>query len=104
MKKPARIVRDGAHTMARTTRCTMLVPTPIKRFIADESGATAIEYGLIAAGISIAIITVVNNIGTSSDPMAVEPASGSEAPSFCRLLAANLVPSVEGEADSGISS
>jgi pilus assembly protein Flp/PilA len=39
--------------------------TLVKRFIADESGATAIEYGLIAAGISIAIITVVNNIGTS---------------------------------------
>jgi len=28
MKKPARIVRDGAHAVARTTRCTMLVPTP----------------------------------------------------------------------------
>ena len=31
---------------------------------ADESGATAIEYGLIAAGISIAIIAVVNGLGT----------------------------------------
>ncbi len=31
----------------------------IKRFIRDEKGATAIEYGLIAAGISVAIITVV---------------------------------------------
>jgi pilus assembly protein Flp/PilA len=30
----------------------------------DESGATAIEYGLIAAGISVAIITVVNSLGT----------------------------------------
>jgi pilus assembly protein Flp/PilA len=39
--------------------------TLVKRFITDERGATAIEYGLIAAGISIAIITVVNNIGTS---------------------------------------
>jgi pilus assembly protein Flp/PilA len=36
----------------------------IKNFIADESGATAIEYGLIAAGISLAIIAVVNGIGT----------------------------------------
>jgi len=36
----------------------------IKAFLKDESGATAIEYGLIAAGISIAIITVVNNLGT----------------------------------------
>ena len=35
------------------------------RFLADESGATAIEYGLIAAGISLAIIAVVNGIGSS---------------------------------------
>jgi pilus assembly protein Flp/PilA len=34
-----------------------------KRFARDESGATAIEYGLIAAGISVAIITVVNTLG-----------------------------------------
>ena len=35
------------------------------KFLADESGATAIEYGLIAAGISLAIIAVVNGIGSS---------------------------------------
>jgi pilus assembly protein Flp/PilA len=35
-----------------------------KSFLRDESGATAIEYGLIAAGISVAIITVVNGLGT----------------------------------------
>ena len=35
-----------------------------KKFIRDESGATAIEYGLIAAGIAVAIITVVNGLGT----------------------------------------
>jgi pilus assembly protein Flp/PilA len=35
-----------------------------KRFVRDESGATAIEYGLIAAGISVAIITVVNTLGS----------------------------------------
>ncbi len=34
------------------------------RFANDDSGATAIEYGLIAAGISIAIIAVVNVLGT----------------------------------------
>jgi len=34
------------------------------RFMKDDSGATAIEYGLIAAGISVAIIAVVNTIGT----------------------------------------
>ena len=34
-------------------------------FLKDESGATAIEYGLIAAGISLAIIAVVNGLGTN---------------------------------------
>ncbi|MFA6265671.1 MAG: Flp family type IVb pilin [Pseudolabrys sp.] len=34
------------------------------RFMKDNSGATAIEYGLIAAGISVAIIAVVNGLGT----------------------------------------
>jgi pilus assembly protein Flp/PilA len=34
-------------------------------FLADESGATAIEYGLIAAGISVAIITVVKGLGSN---------------------------------------
>jgi pilus assembly protein Flp/PilA len=36
----------------------------LKNFIADESAATAIEYGLIAAGISLAIIAIVNGLGT----------------------------------------
>ena len=36
----------------------------VKRFMKDESGATAIEYGLIAAGISVAIIAVVQGIGS----------------------------------------
>jgi pilus assembly protein Flp/PilA len=35
------------------------------RFWADESAATAIEYGLIAAGISLAIIAVVNGLGST---------------------------------------
>lgn len=35
------------------------------RFLKDESGATAIEYGLIAAGISLAIITIVSGLGTN---------------------------------------
>lgn len=37
----------------------------IKAFAKNESGATAIEYGLIAVGIAIAIITVVKGIGTN---------------------------------------
>ena len=36
----------------------------IVAFLKNESGATAIEYGLIAAGISVAIIAVVNTLGT----------------------------------------
>ncbi len=35
------------------------------RFRRDESGATAIEYGLIAAGIAAAIILAVNTLGTN---------------------------------------
>lgn len=54
-----------------------------KRFMNDESGATAIEYGLIAAGISIAIVGGVTLIGgslsttftTISDAVAVTPAA-----------------------------
>ena len=37
----------------------------LMEFVKDESGATAIEYGLIAAGISVAIITVVKGVGSS---------------------------------------
>ena len=38
--------------------------TMLQRFLKDESGATAIEYGLIAAGISVAIIAVVQGLGS----------------------------------------
>ena len=37
----------------------------VARFWADQSGATAIEYGLIAAGISLAIIAAVNGLGST---------------------------------------
>jgi pilus assembly protein Flp/PilA len=37
----------------------------ILKFFSDKSGATAIEYGLIAAGIALAIIAVVNGLGTT---------------------------------------
>lgn len=37
----------------------------VARFVKDESGATAIEYGLIAAGIAVVIITAVKTIGTN---------------------------------------
>jgi pilus assembly protein Flp/PilA len=38
--------------------------TLVRKFWADQTGATAIEYGLIAAGIALAIIAVVNGLGT----------------------------------------
>ena len=37
----------------------------LSNFLKDESGATAIEYGLIACGIAIAIIAAVNGVGTA---------------------------------------
>jgi pilus assembly protein Flp/PilA len=39
----------------------------VMKFLRDENGATAIEYGLIAAGISVAIIAVVKGLGTKLD-------------------------------------
>ncbi len=39
------------------------------KFLSDQSGATAIEYGLIAAGISLAIIAVVNGLGSNLNTM-----------------------------------
>jgi len=39
----------------------------VSRFLSDESGATAIEYGLIAAGIAVAIIAAVQAVGTALD-------------------------------------
>jgi pilus assembly protein Flp/PilA len=36
----------------------------VKRFARDESGATAVEYGLVAAGISVAIIAVMQGLGS----------------------------------------
>jgi pilus assembly protein Flp/PilA len=39
------------------------------KFLSDESGATAIEYGLIAAGIALAIIAIVNGLGSNLNTM-----------------------------------
>ena len=49
---------------SRKTKGLVMRQTLI-RFLNNEDGATAIEYGLIAAGISIAIVTVVGTVGTS---------------------------------------
>ena len=37
----------------------------LQKFVKDESGATAIEYGLIAAGIAVVIIVAVQNLGSN---------------------------------------
>jgi pilus assembly protein Flp/PilA len=41
----------------------LLMITLVRKFWTDETGATAIEFGLIAAGISLAIIAMVNGLG-----------------------------------------
>ena len=41
----------------------------VSRFLKNESGATAIEYGLIAAGISVAIVTAVQSVGSTLNTM-----------------------------------
>ena len=44
------------------------------RFLQDQTGATAIEYGLIASGIALAIIAVVNGLGTNvEEPSLISP-------------------------------
>jgi pilus assembly protein Flp/PilA len=50
----------------------------ISRFVRDESGATAIEYGLIAALIAVVIITVLGYIGTDLNAKFVQVQSGLE--------------------------
>jgi pilus assembly protein Flp/PilA len=55
---PPAVLFGGARAMLQKLGCLA------KAFAKSESGATAIEYGLIAAGISVAIIAVVNGVGT----------------------------------------
>jgi pilus assembly protein Flp/PilA len=59
---------DRINTGVETLN-TFLTEADLKRgflaLLSDESGATAIEYGLIAAGIALAIIAVVNGLGTT---------------------------------------
>jgi pilus assembly protein Flp/PilA len=48
-----------------TNGAGLVVKDQIRKFLQDESAATAIEYGLIAAGVAVAIISVVNRLGTN---------------------------------------
>jgi pilus assembly protein Flp/PilA len=52
----------------------------IARFVKDESGATAIEYGLIAAGIALAIIAAVQTVGTKLNTTFTAIGNGVTAP------------------------
>jgi pilus assembly protein Flp/PilA len=58
-------LRISAERGHPTRDGVLLMKNLITRFVKDETGATAIEYGLIAAGIALAIITVVNGLGTT---------------------------------------
>jgi pilus assembly protein Flp/PilA len=55
-----------ARLSSRSERVTgeQAMNSLVQRFLKDESGATAVEYGLIAAGISLAIITVAHSLAT----------------------------------------
>jgi pilus assembly protein Flp/PilA len=55
---------SSVRVMQWATREVISMVQVFKDFLADETAATAIEYGLIAAGISLAIIAVVNGIGS----------------------------------------
>jgi pilus assembly protein Flp/PilA len=54
---------SSARVVRQQTEKAIAMVQLFKDFLADETGATAIEYGLIAAGISLAIIAVVGGIG-----------------------------------------
>jgi pilus assembly protein Flp/PilA len=60
-----RIRSGGADVLQVGLKQKGCVMNSLKNFLGDESGATAIEYGLIAAGISVAIVTVVGTVGSS---------------------------------------
>jgi pilus assembly protein Flp/PilA len=53
---------DSTSSISHTEAILKLT---FSNFLSDESGATAIEYGLIAAGIALAIIAAVNTLGTT---------------------------------------
>ena len=52
--------------MHKFTDMTSFIAAQAKRLVRDESGATAMEYAIIAAGIGIAILVAVNSLGTAT--------------------------------------
>jgi len=57
--------RDHPSFQGITTKGRAAMKAIFVKFLRNESGATAIEYGLIATGIAIAIIAAVNGVGTN---------------------------------------
>lgn len=55
----------AVHVPGEPASGSVLAMLLISRFLRDQSGATAIEYCLIAAGLSIVIVTAVNGIGST---------------------------------------
>ncbi len=65
VQKGPEIIRSPGSAQTATCGLKELAnEEPLRAFREERSGATAIEYGLIAAGISVAIIAVVNGLGT----------------------------------------
>jgi pilus assembly protein Flp/PilA len=58
-----------AVELAHSVRTEAKLKHKLLKFLSNDSGATAIEYGLIAAGIALAIIAVVNGLGTNLNGM-----------------------------------
>jgi pilus assembly protein Flp/PilA len=65
MRRPGLFSKDRLNgCFKKPPLMTLPMRAKFHAFLKDESAATAIEYGLIAAGISLAIIAVVSNLGT----------------------------------------
>lgn len=58
-------LQERRRSWVNQTRSEPAMKSLILSFFKNESGATAIEYGLIAAGIAVAIISAVNGVGTA---------------------------------------
>jgi pilus assembly protein Flp/PilA len=70
----------GAMNMDRFARLSSCRTGGLSGFARDESGATAIEYAMIAAGLSVAIITAVNTLGDTTKGMYEDIATKLNAP------------------------
>jgi len=62
------VLKIAVAPFTKTLHERLILPAMIvkfRQFIADEGGATSIEYAIIASGIAVAIITIVNGLGTA---------------------------------------